>query len=345
MKYFAIAAVLILLIVNFAVPPLALKYLNAGLKNYHPAIEGRAGGLSLRLWSMSARFTDLEAKYKDNHQPFFNLEWLEVNLAWRELLRLKLLADIEAEHGKLLLSKKLIAAAGQERKPRAGKTSQPGDEPVTSEQLPGELRIARVDVRDFDVHYGPWYVNNLDVTAANIVPRKNDPMTMVNANGAVLGTAPLAAALKVNRLAKPLNWEGDFSLKNFNLKAANPLLLDQVPMTFKQGHLDVFGEVKSAQGKIQGYVKPFLTDVKFVHSQGDFKSAKHWGIEVIAALGNAILKRGDTRTAATRIPFSGDFKEIKVDTGEAASKAVEHGFKKPIPRNIEGSVNLRQGGM
>jgi hypothetical protein len=54
-----------------------------------------------------------------------------------------------------------------------------------------------------------------------------------------------------------------------------------------------------------------------VKNREKFLGSKHWGIEVISAISNLILRNPDTKTVAKKISFEYNNQKLKIDTGKA----------------------------
>jgi hypothetical protein len=127
-------------------------------------------------------------------------------------------------------------------------------------------------------------------------------------------------------------------VRGFDLKQANPLVYQFVPLTFTSGTLDLFAEVKSQNGRLKGYVKPFIKKMHVVGNKKDFQGVKHFLVEVATAVGNAILRRSKDDSVAAKIEFYSDGGKIKVKTEKAMATAVAHGFGQPLTESLEDLV-------
>lgn len=123
------------------------------------------------------------------------------------------------------------------------------------------------------------------------------------------------------------------------LPEANIFLKKKLPLTFTKGHLDVFVEARSQNGKVDGYVKLFLKDLDVIRTKENFKGPKHWAIEVITAISNIILKNPEKNFVATKIPFQFESK-FKIDTEEALHRAIQHGYEERLKPGIENKYDL-----
>ena len=212
------------------------------------------------------------------------------------------------------------------------------------------VRIARVDLHNSSFEFAEfiavktglrWRVSNIEAKILNINPTAKIPLTFFTAQGTLLDSAMFKVAGKAKRLAQPMAYEADLELRNFDLRQANPMLINLVPVTFTAGYMDLFSEVKSEDGHMAGYIKPFFKKVQIVDNSEHFRGVKHFAVEIVAALANAILRKSDDKSVGTRIAFHQDGKDLKVDTSQALSKAIQHGFSKPLPPSIEDSLNLQ----
>ena len=334
-----VAIFALLLVARLIAEPVILKQTNKFLAGFSPEMSFHIDDLDFRFIRGAYGFTGLTGKLKKTGAEFVNLRDLDVSIAWRELFKGQIVADVVVDGLDFDYSKGLLDAA------KAMKNK--GDPREAKEKLI-PFKVERVDIKNSAVTLNDYRglkegekfkVTGITGTMTNLTPTEKFPLSFFNVQASVMGAATAKSTGHLNLLAKPPKWDVDGELLGFELTSANQFLKKTVPLTFTKGKLDVYAEAKSEKGRVEGYIKPFMKNLDVIRSEENFKGVKHWGIEVITALGNLILRASDTKSVATKIPFSFDGK-VNVDSGEAVSKAIQHGFQQKLSPGIEGRYEL-----
>jgi hypothetical protein len=340
-----IAVLLILLLIRVAAPPIILSKLNRKLEEISSTYRLHVQDLDLSLLRMAYRFEGATARVKASNHLLFKADAVDVSVSWSELFRGRILTDISLKNVFVNLTKEVIERT---------KTMAPADKQVATQSVHRlfPLRISRIKLENGTVQFGDfvdgsqdprWRISAIQGAIANLTNltnRAKAPLTYVTLQGRLLASSVFKSAGRVNRNVQPIAWELDAEVRDFDLKQTNELARRYVPLTFTAGHLDLFTEVKSTGGKIRGYIKPFFKNVHVLGNSRDFKNLKHFAVEIVTAIGNALLRRSDTQTVATEIAFFEDHGQLKIDKGKAVAKAVQHGFREPIPKGIEEKINI-----
>ncbi|MBC7741200.1 MAG: DUF748 domain-containing protein [Bdellovibrionaceae bacterium] len=339
---------LVLIVIRVALPAIMLPQINNYLKDFSAAYSMHIDDFGLSLLRGAYRFEGLTATARDPKvkDPFLTVGLIDVSISWREIFHGRILTDVVADNVKLILTQELLAAVDKASKEAKAKELAEGKK-AAGKFFP--LEISRVDLRNSDFLYADvaalppemqLHVTGLEGRISNVTPLEKDPISIVIAKGSLLGSGTIKAVGELNLLQKPINWDMDIEVHDFELTKINPLLTRKGPLTFERGHLDVYAEVKSEAGKIEGYAKPFLKKATFIGDQGDFKSLKHLGLEIGAAAINALLKSRKDHTVASKILFSYDKGNFEWNFGHAIRTAIAHGFEDKIEPGIENTYQL-----
>lgn len=330
-----------LLVVRAVMVPVAHKQLNKFLADFSPTLYFHMADLDVHIIRGAYSFDGITGKVKGQKNDFLKIEKVDVSIAWREIFKGKVVTDIEVTAPDFSYTKELknAIAASPKKKDQA--------ESAKDKLFPVE--VERVDVRQGTVTLDDYpsleenkkfSVSNIDGRITNLTADKDFPLSFFNLKATVLGNAVVKTTGHLNTLAKPMEWDVDGELQGFDLTSANQFLKRKLPLTFTKGKLDLYAEAESTKGSIEGYVKPFMKNIDVMKTQEDFKGPKHWFIEVVTALGNLVLRASDTKSVATKIPFSMDKKGFHVDSGEALSKAIQHGFEQQLSPGVEDKYEL-----
>lgn len=338
-KYIILAVLVVAMVaIRLALPPLILKTANNYLKDFSPVVSVHIGDIDLGIIRGAYQAEDVTVKLKSNDKQILKVGSSEISLAWSELLKGKVLARVKVEEADMLYSTAILNELKKIPKNEA-RVAKEKAIPVEVESF--ELKKSRVTLEDYPGFKAGEKLRIQDINSkvTNLTPNKDFPYSFYNVTASIQGATPVKAAGKVNLLAKPLEWDVDADLRAFNLTTANPLLKQKVPLTFTTGSLDLFAEASSENGKVEGYVKPFLKNLDIVKTDENFKGPRHWAIEVITAITNIVLKDEKIDSMATRVPFKYE-DSVKVDTGEALEKAIQHGFEEDLKPGVENKYDI-----
>lgn len=327
-----------LLLVRGFLPVFIKRFANQYLRDFSPVIAGEIKDVDLSILRGSYRIQGMSVWLKREKKEILTVQESKISLAWSELLKGKVLLTVEAEKVSIHFSRSILAELKKLNKKEV--------ESAKEKALP--LDLERFQVRDGTIVFedfkslnskGAFKIRELEASLTNVTAQESFPLSFFSVTAIIGKEAPLKLAGKIDLVKKPVRWDLDGTLQNFNLKEANPMLKDKVPITFVHGEADLYAEAKSEGGVIEGYMKPFLKELNVLRSDEDFKSAQHWGIEVVTAITNILMKNTDKNSLATRIPFRLG-KGIHVDTGEAIEKAIQHGYESRLRPGLENKYNL-----
>ena len=338
------AALLALLIaVRVSVPYIALKQLNKYLAGFSPDYSLHIDNLHLSFLRMAYRFDRIEGRFKKDDHVFLNVDSVDVSIAWRELLHARILTDIVVDRGCFILTQKLISGS----KERDAKPTQ--DATAAADKL-FPVDVARVEMHHSSIEFADligsgkaeqWRISAVEARVLNLTPAKHTPVTFATLQGTLLGSSPFRVAAQARRLEQPPAFKAELELHDFDLVAANPMLMKFVPLSFLAGHLDVFAEAKSQGGGLEGYVKPFFKKLDVIDVHEHFVGFKHFAIELVVALVDVILRRNDDKSVAAQVEFQGSLKHPRLKIGKIITTALDHGFRQHLSPSLERRFELK----
>ena len=336
-----------LLVARIAMVPILHKELNKFLADFSPSLYFHMDDLDIALWRGAYRFEGVTGRVKSQKDDFLKVDKVDVSISWKGLFKGKIETDIDVSGMDFSYTKELTQALAQapekneKVRNEAAKSAKDTLFPLKVESV--NLRESSITLDDYpSLEEGKKFqLSNIEGRITNLIPEKDFPLSFFNIKATILGNSVLKTAGHLNTTVKPLQWDVDGELQDFNLTQANVFMKRKVPITFTKGKLDLYAEAESKDGKVEGYIKPFFTDLDIMKVGENWKGPKHWAIEAVSALGNLILRTSDTHTVATKIPFKIDDKGFHTRTGEAISKAIEHGFQQKLSPGIEDEYELK----
>lgn len=354
-KYVVLFSLIALFFIGRATLPAYLhKKTNEYLSNISPDFSVEIKDFDLSFIKMAYRFEGISAKLKKdkNKKEFLHINKVDVSIAWRELFKGRVLTDIIVDQPKLIVYKEVMDI----KPPKKDKAKDVKETlfPVDVEKV--ELREASLTLdqyKDIDGK-GKMKLSDISGEILNLTPQKNKPLSRFNLTAKVFDSTKIKFDGDLRTLEMPLGWNADVEMKGANLTKFNPILRDKLPLTFTKGTMDLYAEAKSKKGVIKGYVKPFMNNLDIVKDKGEnFKSVKHFGIEILTAVGNLILRdESKNQSVATSVDFTYDGK-FHIETKEGIKKAIKHGMadkdepEDKIKRGVEnriGETGISEGG-
>jgi hypothetical protein len=331
----------LLLAVRMVMVPVAQKELNKFLATFSPTLYFHMDDLNIHIIRGAYSFNGIVGKVKGQQQEFLKIKKVDVSIAWREIFKGKIVTDIAVSGIDFSYTGELKnAIAKMPKKESQADTAKEKLFPVKIERLDIKDSVVTLDDYPSLEEHKKLQISKIEGRLTNLTPEKKFPLSFFNLRASVLGNSVVKTTGHLNTLAKPMQWDVDGEMQGFELTTANAFLKRKLPLTFTQGKLDLYAEAESKNGNIQGYVKPFMKNIDVIKTKENFKGPKHWFIEILTALGNLVLRASDTKSVATRIPFSMDKAGMHVDSGEALTKALQHGFEEKLKPGIEDKYEL-----
>ncbi|MFL5784182.1 MAG: DUF748 domain-containing protein [Bacteriovoracaceae bacterium] len=332
--------VLVLVAVRIVLEPVLLGQINKKLETFSPEITGHVADIDLAIFRGKVGLNNLTMKVKKAEKNFLELKNADVSLAWREIIKGNLMADAAIDGVVLRVNEHL---------PEVLKRAMPPEKKDEPKKQP-PIRISRVDWKNVDIllssnkaytNEGPFTLSDIKGRITNLFASSDNPRSFFHVEGLGSGHSNFKAIGSTVLKADPLAWDVDFQMQGFKLKDMNRFLYKKVPLTFTKGTFDLYSEAKSEDGKIQGYVKPFLTNLDFIKSKEHFKNTKQWLVEVAGAIGNWIMEAHRDKTIATKVPFHYDGKNFSVDKSKAISNVIKHGFDQELSPGVDANLHIQ----
>jgi len=350
-KIIALTILLAIVIAWIAAPPIILSRLNKYLANFSPGFSAHIDSLELHPWRAAYRFGGLTVTAKKDNVTFVKAEDIDVSLAWRQLLRGKINTDIDVDHVEVHVDKHLyeLGKSGGRDEPGQGNFEASKEDAKKAKDKLFPLQVTRLQLRRSSFYFadkmglpveGQLRLTEIEGVVTDLIPETPDEPSHIWASGLFMGEAKIKLAATAYLGEDPKEWDLDLELRHFDLKKGNTFLKRVGPLTFNNGFLDLFAEMKSEKGKMEGYVKPFLSQIDIVGNRKDFMSVKHFFVETFSSLLELIFISTKTETISTKIPITQDASGVHADTKAALAGVFRHAFTKEYTPQIEDSVTL-----
>ncbi len=324
-------------VIRILAPPIILQKINNYLAVFSENYEGHIDDFGLSLWRGAYRLEKLSLKTKASPvKTFATAADVDVSVAWRELFSGRILTDVVVTNLNFIADAMTAKPAKEDPKKSVGEASDAGKKlfPVEIERI--ELRDSRLEYSDLHV-----FVDQIEGRLSHVSGSEQNPISLMTFRGFFQGKSALKVVGDIDMIHKPVDWVISAELQRFNLAEASSLITRYVPLTFKKGNLDLYTEVKSEKSRISGYLKPFVKDAEVIGDDKDFKSIKHFGVEITVAFLNLFFRSSRDHILATKVLFKYENKKFDWNINEVLSELFKNGYREPLPRGVENVLTLK----
>lgn len=337
-----LGVILLLVAVRLALPWLLTRVVNQRLAEM-PGHYGVVGDIDLSLFRGAYRFNDFTIRERgDDGHPVFSVKSADLSLAWRDLVRGRVVSDVVLDAPILRLAR------------RPGLDSDPAPPPredwrkLVQDLAP--IEITRLVIHGGSLDYAdlgrepPLTVGlakleaRFDGLANRLVPGGDEFPARGELTAEVEGGGTLQARARAAPLESPPRIEAEAQLREIHLPALNPFLHAALGIDVSAGTLDVAAEFRTADGYYEGYLKPLAHGIRYKDLPGHPRSPLKTVREAVAGAASAILKNDDTEKVGTRVPFSGNFNDTEVGRWPAFVTLLRNAFGQAIRDGVDGSV-------
>lgn len=275
--------------------------------------------------------------------PFFKSELMDLSIQWREIFRGALV-------GEVYLTAPALNFVDSPRKERSQTKIDASWQDRAKELFPLDINL--LEVRRGEVHFQnldvdprvDLYARDLEISASNLtnsLKLSKSLMAFVQGSGRVLDQGKFSVKAQVDPYQKQPTFQTDFKLEGVPLNKMNDFFLHYGGFNVEGGTAGVYLECAAKDGKLSGYVKPILEDLRIV---GDPKKELSPGQrikEFFVAVAAFLSSNRRTDTTATRVYFEGDLKDPAVSVWSVIGQSLRHAFVKALKPDIEDTVDLK----
>jgi len=344
--WFIIVGSLIVLLVAFrlALPYILLKFVNRQIDR----MEGYDGyvtdvDVSLIRGAYTLNVVRLD---KDSYKipvPFFAADAIDLSIEWEALFKGSLVGEIIVENLEMNFVKGPTKS-----------TSQTGIDKtwidVVNELMP--LRLNRFEVFSGEVYYRDFHSSpKVDVGAKDVyilatnltnVEDNNDELPSdVHATGNMYG-GKLSFDMKIDPLQRLPQFDAKAELRDMDLTKINDFIKAYGNFDVSKGRFSVYTEAAANKGKITGYTKPIIKDIKVLNWKEDKEKGKPlqpiW--EALVEGAAWLFKNKPKDQVATRAEFTGNISDPDFDIWEIIGQILRNAFIEALFPSLENSVSL-----
>ena len=340
--HIVLVVALVLVAIRVALPYTLKTLVNQRLQKI-PEYDGSVRDIDLHLWRGAYQLDGVEIVKTSGQtrEPFFKAQQIDFSLAWRDLFRGRFVGDFALDRGVLVIVNGPSEASSQKEVDKRWQD-------VIEDLFPIEITHLEIHdslVRFIDNDADPKVdlaLNGLQVVAKGLRNRaseKKGPLPAdVEIRAKTIGDGDLRLFGGLDLMAEKPRFKLNLELINVNLPALNDFLRAYGNVDVSRGEFQLFIEVAAAEGRYEGYIKPFFDDLDFKNVEDKSKPITQRLWEKMVSGLSTFLKNKPRDQVATRIPFSGQFGEADVGILATIGNLIRHGFGRALSERLEGQI-------
>jgi len=277
--------------------------------------------------------------------PFFSANKIDLSLQWGALFHGAIVGEIVVDHPVLNFVNGRSEATTQ--------TKIDNDWiDVVDNLLP--VKLNRFEINDGEIHYRDFYStpkvdlssHSIHIVAENLSNAKHHkdllPSSVVATARVYGGTAVLK--MKLDALNRDPTFDVNAELRNLDMTYLNDFLRAYGNFDVSKGIMGLYTEAAAKNGKINGYTKPIIKDLKVVDWKEDKKKPLKAIWESIVQAVAWFFKNHKKDQLATRIIFEGDVNKPEIDIWYLIGQVLRNAFIQALYPSLENSININSAG-
>lgn len=211
------------------------------------------------------------------------------------------------------------------------------------------LNINRFDAHNGEIYFRSYtgrppfsnYIKNIEFSIQNMqnADRYKEllPSTF-NFNANPMGGGDIKITGKFNPFKKTPTFSLNGKLNSLKIVNISDLLKHYISITVIGGEFSLYGEIAAANGKVKGYFKPFIKNLKIGKPKD--KSPVTVVVNGIAKIAAKVLENSKTKTIATKVNISGDINNPDKSILSIIGYLIRHGFIRALLPQLDHSIQI-----
>lgn len=335
--------IVLVIIFRIMLPTIVKNYVNNTLNDL-PGYVGHVEDIDIRLirGAYAIDTLVLNKRTDTTNYPFLEINHADLSIEWKQIFKGRLV-------GEIILDKPSIHILTETPEP----TQEPSKEHWTEalkDLMP--LTINKLEITDGEFTYldrttSPkidLYIHNMRLKAKNLANVEDSTTTRLpsslSLSGVSIGQGNLNLDMRVNVLKEIPDFDMDMKLTSVDLTSLNNFIKAQGKFDVERGKLDLYSELKLMDGEINGYVKPFIENLKVL----DWKKDKEQGgiltaaKEAVIGLVSKVVENPKEDQIATTVPIQGNINSPETNGWETFVGILKNAFIEALNQGIEGSI-------
>lgn len=332
-----------LIIARLYLPTFLKNYINNTLSNI-PGYYGHVKDIDVHLYKGTYVIHNLYLNKTGakTDVPFLEFKKTDISLQWDALFKGKIVTQIELFQPKLI-----YVFENQQQKTEEDAETDDWTKalknivPIEINKLlvnDGVLAFVQITANpNIDLHIDQLHLEATNLRNVNQSSKKL-PSTL-KAQGNSIGNGKLTIEGKLDVLKKIPNMDLSVKLEDANIDSLNNLTNYYANIDFDSGKYAIFSELAIADGYMQGYIKPILSNLK-LHTKGEDKFLETiW--EGFVGLFKFILKNHKKETLATKVNFEGNLNDVNSSPFQTTLNVLKNAWIKAYQKTVDNSIDFK----
>jgi hypothetical protein len=334
------------LIVRLALPGMVKNYVNKKI-NELPGYTGHVEDIDISLVRGAYVIKGLELRKKADpaKYPFLQIRRSDLSIEWKSLFKGRLVGEVILDQPmiNILTTEDLDKEPSKDSWTKTVKALMP----MTINKL--QVNNGAFAYRDLNKQPATnLHIDQMQLTALNLanVQKNADPLpSQVNVTGLSIGKGHLKLDMKVNVLQDIPDFDAGLALTGANLLSLNGFFEANAKMDIERGGIDIFSKLKLKDGEMNGYIKPFIRDLKVLDVKKDIK--KKGGLlrvvkKAVVGLFAKAVTNPKTKKIATMIPIKGNIKDPKTSGWATFVGVLKNAFVHAFHESLTNEIKFKQ---
>ena len=346
--WYIIVAIIVLsvIVLRLALPGIVKNYVNKKL-NELPGYTGHVDDIDIHLLRGAYVIQGLLLKKKTDPEqyPFLKIKQTDLALEWGALFKGRLTGIVQLDQPviNILTTESIDKEPSKDSWTKTVKALMP----MKINKL--EVTDGRFDYRDLNKKPNTdLHIEKMHLTATNLanVQKAADPLpSQVSLTGISIGDGKLKLDAKVNVLKDIPDFDTGMLLTGANLLALNGFFEANAKMDIERGGIDIFSKLKLKDGEMDGYIKPFIKDLKVLDVKKDIK--KKGGVlrvvkKALVGLFAKAVTNPKTKKIATVIPIKGNVKDLKTSGWATFVGILKNAFVQAFHESLTNELKAKE---
>ncbi len=339
-----LAVVAVLVIIRLILPSVITKVINKKLSALN-GYKGHVLDVDLNLYRGAYVIDSLVIEKLEDSipAPFLVIRELDLSVHWKALFHGRIVGEIIFNQPVVNFA---VSKTGAKKK-----TVQDGSgvDWITTFEGLIPLRINRFEVNGGEIAYRDFTTNpkvdiqvsNLDLlitNLSNVTDRSKEYPTSLSASAKSFGDGSISIDGRMNVLKQIPDMDINLKLENVQLTKLNNFLRAYANLDAEAGVFNMYSEILVKDGVVDGYIKPLMQKVKILDWKQEDKKffGKVW--EAIAGGISELLENQPKDQIATKIPLTGNIKDIKTGVFPAIWNIFKNAFVQAFRKGLDYTI-------
>lgn len=218
------------------------------------------------------------------------------------------------------------------------------------------LRINHIGIKDGEIHYrDPFSSPKVDVALTKFTGRLSNLTNSEDLSeslaatahftGVALEDAQLALDGKIDPYAKLPTFHLTAELEKLEIEKMNDFLRAYANVDAERGLFSVYTEIDAKDGGFEGYVKPFIKDLKVMNWKDDEDGVLKKAWETLVQGAVKLLENDPKNQVASRVPLRGRIEQPDADIGTTVLTLLRNAFIQALQAGLDTGLDGDEKGI